>query len=125
MPYKIVRENKGFYREYSGIVTPEDIINSNNEYYEDLMSDETSFQIINFSGIHKLDADKKTIQYAIAMSCGHNLTSQHIKVACVIRRSEIILSIAECIKELIKARPNWSFRVFESIGNAREWAYKA
>ena len=121
MPYKLTWEENGIYREYNGTVSSEDVINSNNEFYDDMMSDNSLYQIIDFSKIDKIDADHETIKYAIAMSCGHSLTNKNIKIACVIRRSEIILSIAACIKELIKIQPNWSFRVFEDVGSARQW----
>ena len=121
MPYKITWEVNGIYREYYGTVSSEDVINSNNEFYDDMMSDKSLYQIIDFSDISKLEADNEEIKYAIAMSCGHSLTNKNIKIACVIRRSEIILSIATCIKELIKIQPNWSFRVFEDISSARKW----
>lgn len=121
MSYKITWEDSGIYREYNGIVSAEDIINSNHEFYDDTMSQKSLYQIIDFSNICKLDADKQTIKHAIAMSCGHNLANKNIKIACVIKRSEIIVSIAECIKELIRIQPNWSFRVFEDIRVARKW----
>lgn len=124
MSYKITWEEKGIYREYNGTVSAKDVINSNNEFYDDIMSDKSLYQIIDFSNIHKLDTDNKTIKYAIAMSCGHSLTTRNLKVACVIRRSEIFLSIAEYVKELIKNQPNWSFRVFEDISSARKWVAK-
>lgn len=124
MPYKITWEEYGIYRKYNGIVSADDVIKSNNEFYDNKKSHKSQFQIIDFSNIDKLDADDKTIKHSIAMSCGHNLATKNIKVACVIRCSEIILSIAECIKELIKTQPNWSFRVFEDIDDARTWVNK-
>ena len=124
MSYRITWEERGAYLEYNGAVSAEDVINSNNEFYDHIMSDKSLYQIIDFSNIHKLDADKKTIKYAIAMSCGHSLTTRNLKVACVIRRSEIFLSIAGYVKELIIIHPNWSFRVFEDISSARKWVAK-
>jgi len=121
MSYKTTWEKKGIVWEYSGVVSPEDILNSNKEFYQDSKSDSTTYQIVDLSNIDNIDLDEFSVEAVAAMDFAESLSVRNVKVAFVISVPGIKEAINKYIELAVKLQTSWSFKIFDDINSAREW----
>lgn len=119
MPYTYEWEKNGVYRKFTGIISGEEILNSNFELQSDIRFSKIKYVINDFTAVtgHSIE-NRHTKAYAknddvISISVGK------LKIAIIVIEKSLI-SLAELYKKEMKELL-YDCEIFETIGEARNW----
>ena len=120
MPYAITWETDGLLWTYRGVVTGAELLRSNQEIYGDPRFDEIAWQIVDLSGVERLEANADDMAVIAANDLAAGRSNPYIRVAVVVR-DEAGRKISAQYEAAIAGSP-WRQRIFESIEAALAWA---
>lgn len=121
MAYKTTWEEHGIFWEYSGVLTSQDLIDSNYEFYNDSRADSALYQLSDFSNVEKNELDELTIERITAMDFGQSKSVSNIKAALVSSSAEAREEFQKHIELILKIKNPWTFKIFDNIESARKW----
>ncbi len=119
MPYQIIWSERGVEWIYSGVLTGEEIIQSNEAIYGDPRFDDLRYQIVDFTNVVKFEVseqDMKRMAYYDRVAVRSN---PRIRLA-VIAPEAVGRSIAETYNQHNK-ESGWEQRIFETRAEAEAW----
>jgi hypothetical protein len=122
MPYQTIWEQQGVFWKYSGIITNEDIVHSNNEFYGNPRSEDANYQLVDGTKIEKLKIDLSSVELLAATDYACGLSLKKLKVAFVSVRPEISELFEAYIDFAIEYNCKWECKIFNDLAAAREWA---
>ena len=121
MPFTKNWETKGVVTTFFGIVSIEEVFKADKEFYADPRSDQSKYQITDFSGITAEVANDVDIQNIAAFDAGSSMSIPLLKVA-LITSDQYVKSL--CQKYIDYSRPlnsTWRFKICEDMQSARKW----
>ena len=122
MPYEIIWEPLGVLFRYSGVVSDEDVIASNQEVYASPLLPAMKYQIVDFSRMEKFDVSSPAVRAVASSDTSVVETSRDVKVAII--TSDLLTrgmaNMYAIIHELKGG--SWTVEVFEGEEDARAWA---
>ena len=121
MPYTKDWETEGVVTTFFGTVSIEEVIRADIEFYEDPRSDNSKFQITDFSGIIPESANDADIQKIAAFDAGSSMSIPLLKVALVTDDQHIKSLCEKYIHYSQRLNSTWKFKICEDMQNAREW----
>jgi hypothetical protein len=121
MPYKAIWEDKGFVREFYGVVDSSEVLDSDREFYEDPRSDVATYQITDFSKAQPGKVEDTDIIKIAGFDIGASVTVPNLKVAFVTRDQYVKALCQKYIDLSIQANKTWKFKIFEDRESARDW----
>ena len=124
MPYTTVWEDKGVCWIYSGALSSKEILESNNEFYQDSRSDHVSYQIINLTDVENIVFDDLSMEEISAIDYAQSMSVQKLKVAFVCKQVEILQHINEYIGYSKALQSSWKFKIFDELEDAKLWAFQ-
>ena len=122
MPYKMNWEEKGIWMWHGGTVTSKEIFDSNMEFYNDPKSDRVKYQIIDFLEVEDIVLSELTAEKIAMLDSAQSTSTPNIKVALVGTSLSSQKLFQEYIDNSSKTKTNWSFKIFDDMKKAREWA---
>ena len=121
MPYTTTWEEKGIIWKYSGIISKEEVLQSNHEFYSDERSDNCKYQIVDGRDIDDLAIEYSTMKQVAAMDHAASRQINGIKVALVASDSRTSSSFTQYSAILKSLDGSWQVRVFDDMEIARAW----
>ncbi len=122
MAYKTIWEEHGIFWQYFGVVTAEDISQSQEEFFEDYRSKNSKYQLIDTSGIEELIWQGDDIVETSANDVGASMAVKDLKIAFIASDNQDVREKINAYIELCKEmEASWTFGVFEDMGAARKW----
>ena len=122
MSYELIWENGGLIFSYSGIVTNEDAIQSNKQYYNNSLSDDLKYQIVDFTNADKITIDEETVVTIAALDKGQSHSmSDNQKIAFVGNHDNLDIVFNTYSTVLASLDSGWFVAYFYDIDSAREW----
>ena len=121
MPFTKDWEKEGVVTTFFGTVSIEEVFKADKEFYEDPRSDQSKYQITNFSGITAELVNDVDLQKIAAFDAGSSMNIPLLKVALVTSDQHVKLL---CQKYIDYSRPLnsvWKFTICEDMQNARKW----
>ena len=121
MPYTTTWEEKGIIWKYSGVISKEEVLQSNHEFYSDERSDSCKYQIVDGREIDDLAIEYSTMKHVAAMDHAASRQIHGIKVALVASDSRTASSFTQYSAILKSLDGSWQVRVFDDMETARAW----
>jgi hypothetical protein len=121
MPYQTRWEKEGVFWKYTGVVTDEDIINSNNEFYGDPRSEESNYQLVDGLDIEQLIISPPSVELLAATDYAAGLSLKPQKVAFVAVKADVLELFQIYIDHAKEYNCRWVCKIFNDIESAREW----
>lgn len=121
MPFNIKWEDRGFVREFYGIVNSGEVMESDRIFYEDPRSDTAKYQITDFSNARPGQVEDEHIAKIAGFDIGASITSPNLKVAFVTSDQYVKDLCQKYIDISLKANTTWEFKIFEDMESARNW----
>ena len=122
MPYKVSWEPSGVVFRFSGVVSDEDLVASNEEVYASPLLPTMKYQVVDFSTIESFDASSATV---LAISASDRIaakTNPDVKVA-IITSAAWVQSMTNLYSLYHESRGgSWTTEVFAHEDAARAWA---
>ena len=119
MPYETKWEEKGIYWKYSGILTGDDLLQSNMGIYGDSRFDKLHYQIIDMLDVETFDVDTETMEEVTAMDLGASQSNPNLIVAVVANHIQAKRLVE--IYETTAGGAPWETEIFETVKDARIW----
>ena len=119
MPYETIWEEKGVYWKYSGILTGDDILQSNIGIYGDSRFDNLRYQLVDMLDVESFDVDTEAMEEVTAMDAGASQTNPRLVVALVATQVQA-KRLVELYETTTGGAP-WETAIFESVEEARVW----
>ena len=119
MPYHIEWRNRGVYWSYTGVVTGEDILQSNFDIYGDERFDNLRYQIVNLLEAEKIEVSERHMQKIACLDTAAAQTNKKVFVAIIAREAE-----ARNLQKLYAKHArgeSWPSRLFGSVKDAESW----
>jgi hypothetical protein len=122
MPYEISWEPLGVLFRFWGVVSPEDIIASNQEVYASPLFPAMKYQIVDYSLVEKLDVSSTTVRTVANSDRRVAETNPDVKVA-IITSAPFIRGLSNVYAATHEVRGgSWTTKIFEREEDARTWA---
>lgn len=119
MPYAMSWKTGGVIWRFHGVVTSEDVIQSNLAIYGDSRFDNLRYQVVDLSTIEQFSVTSDALDEIAAMNRAASLSNPRLVVA-VAATGEEALKLAE-IYESAMSKSSWKVRVFRSVKDAEDW----
>ena len=119
MSYEVIWEEKGIYWKYKGILTGDDILQSNMDIYGDSRFDKLRYQLVDMLDVESFDVDTEAMEEVTVMDAAASQTNPRLIVAVVATHSQA-MRLVKLYKSTTGSAP-WETEVFESVEAARGW----
>jgi hypothetical protein len=121
MAYETFWEPQGIRWVFSGTVTDEDLIRSNEELYEDPRFPEIRYEIADFRSVEGIleNASSETVRRVARMDMAQSSRNPDLKVA-ILATTLLIKGFAR-MYALFGDESRWEIRIFETEEDARRW----
>jgi len=119
MPYQIEWRDCGVYWTYTGVVTGEDILQSNFDIYGDERFDDLRYEIVNLLEAEKVEVSERHMQKVAHLDSAAARTNTNIRVAVVAREAEAVF--LQTLYSKFSKENGWPTRLFESVEDAEAW----
>lgn len=117
MPYEIVRENRGAYKRFWGVVTPREFLDAVIAFHCDPHFERFRYSIQDFTETAHLSLTDSHIEDAAAITVGASFTNPHIRFLAVTTDPGII-GMARKYDQVTRTEP---ILIFPTLGEARHW----
>ena len=118
MPYRVIWEPAGVYRQYLGNVTIDERRRSFDEICGDSRFDDLRYTITDYLAVTSYELTSHATAEIAAMHVGPLITNPAIVMAAVADRADILEAIEEFKRHGFTDAPYWSFR---TLPDARRW----
>ena len=118
MPYRLVWEAHGVYRQYLGDVTIAERRASFEVICGDLRFDELSYVITDYLEVETYEITSEATREIAALHIGPLRTNPRIAIAAVATRPDVVAAIRDFIAHGFTRAP---YRVFSNLESARRW----
>jgi len=127
MAFELIWQAKGVIFLYSGVVTTEDALVSNEIYYGDPRADDTEYQIVDFSRALQISVEADDIDTIAAMDTVHFSTNinhkYHIRKIAFIGEEALIKQIRQLYQSVLTdLGANLQVGFFRNLQHAQKWA---
>jgi hypothetical protein len=119
MPYEAIWEDKGIYWKFSGVLTGDDLRQSNMDIYGDPGFDKLRYQIVDMLDVDSFDVEADAMEEVTAMDAAASQTNPSLIVAVVSTHQQ-----AKWLVELYESTTGsapWETELFETVAVARAW----
>lgn len=121
MSYRNIWMQNCYIAEFSGIVSYDDLLNVNGQFFGDKRSDSIDFILVYFSGVHELSLSDFDLAKIAGIDFGGSLSVKHIKMALVYDDEDQKRVFDKYIECREKYPISWAIKTFSSIDDAFEW----
>jgi hypothetical protein len=118
MPYRLVWEHRGVYRQYLGDVTIAERRRSFEQITSDRRFDDLRYSITDYLSVGDYEITPEATAEIAALHTGPFRTNPSIVMAAVVERPEIVSAIEDFIQHRFTTVP---YRMFRSLADARTW----
>lgn len=122
MSYKVIWEEKGIWLWHCGTVTSKEIFDSNMEFYSDSRSDESKYQLIDFTDVETIVLSELTAQEIAMLDSVQSRSTKNLKVALIGTSRSAKELFQNYIDHSLNFQTNWLFQIFDDLNSARKWA---
>jgi len=119
MPYEIEWRDRGVYWTYTGVVTGEDILQSNFDIYGDERFDDLKYQIENLLEAESIQVSERHMQKVAHLDAAAARTNKDVRVAVVAREADA--AMLQKLYEKHSKDEGWPARLFDSVEAAEAW----
>ncbi|HKK19649.1 MAG TPA: hypothetical protein VJ952_13300 [Opitutales bacterium] len=119
MPYHIEWRDRGVYWTYTGLVTGDDILQSNFDIYGDARFDDLKYEIVNLLEAEKIGVSERHMQKIAHLDAAAARTNTNIRVAIVAREADAVYLQKLYTKH--SKDHGWPTQLFESVQAAEAW----
>lgn len=120
MPFSTKWERHGVTWTFWGVVTGEELLQSNEQIYGDGRFDQMKYQIVDLTGVDRFDVSPEDMFVIASTDKAAARSNPFVRVA-VIARDESIRRLSAAYDAMTHDSP-WTQRLFETEAEAREWA---
>ena len=117
MPYEIIRETKGAYKRFWGIVTPREFLESVKNIHNDPHFETIRYSINDFSDTERFELSDSHIDDTAAINVGASFTNPNMRILAVTINPKII-GMARQYDQITRAEP---ILIFPTLIEARKW----
>lgn len=119
MPYEAIWEDKGIYWKYQGILTGDDLLQSNMNIYGDSRFDNLRYQLVDMLDVESFDVETEAMEAVTAMDEAASQTNPSLIIAVVSAHIQA-KQLVELYETTTGGAP-WETEIFESVEEARAW----
>ena len=123
MPYELTWEAAGVVFRFSGIVSDDDLVASNDEIYASLRFPEMRYQIVDFSTIDKFDVSAGAVRVVADLDRKASEINPDVRVAIITSETFMRGMSRMYAGSHEAAGGTWATEVFEREDKARAWAF--
>jgi hypothetical protein len=119
MPYQSIWEERGIHWKYTGLLTGDEILQSNMDIYGDPRFDRLRYQIVDMLGVETFDVSTESMEEVALMDVGASTTNPRVVVAVVATDAQ-----GKRLNELyetVAGGASWETELFLSLEEARAW----
>lgn len=119
MPYKLIWESGNVVFEYSGVVSQDDVIQSNMDFYDDPRSNYINYQLVDFTQAEALDFSELDIRI-VSKFDKSAVEWVSLKKVAMLPGANDVRHVADIYARETTDAP-WEFETFHDANAAREW----
>ncbi len=120
MPYTTTWQAQGIVWTYSGILTGEELLNSNLEIFGDERFDDLRYQIVNLTSVEEVKVTENHMRKIAYLDMAASYTNPRIKVAVVTTDLEGQF-LSNTYDKYTDGKSPWVTEVFATMEEAMEW----
>jgi len=120
MPYKTTWLANGIIWTYSGVLTGNELLNSNFEIFGDERFDDIRYQIVDLSAVEKVEVTENHMRKIAHLDMAAARTNPRIKVA-VVSTTSIASDLSIQYEKYTSGKSPWVTQTFATVAEAEAW----
>lgn len=116
MPYEIIREPRGVWKRFRGVVTPEEFFASVRDFHNDPRFETLLYSINDFTDAEQFVLSEAQVEYTAAVNIGSVMQNSTVRIIGISTNPQIIGLAAHY--DRLTGRP---ILIFPTIAAARAW----
>lgn len=120
MPYTTTWLINGIIWTYSGVLTGEDLLNSNFEIFGDERFDDIRYQIVDLTAVEKVEVTQNHMRKVAHLDMAAARTNPRVKIAVVTTEDDGKL-ISDIYDQYTEGKSPWVTQVFATLAEAKAW----
>lgn len=121
MPHTTTKEANGYYRKFTGELSPSEILTSNFDLHADPNFMQANYVINDFTEVAGLNMDERHTEVYASTDDFMADVKKSLKIAIVISNNPVHRALAENYQQELKSK-NFESQIFEQLEAARDWA---
>jgi hypothetical protein len=121
MPYKTIWQANGIVWTYSGVLTGNELLNSNFEIFGDERFDDLRYQIVDLTAVEKIEVARSHVRKIAHLDMAASRSNPRIKVAIVTTAPDGQF-ISDIYKQYTEGKSPWVTKIFTAMDEAMQWA---
>ncbi|MDQ8209182.1 hypothetical protein QEH52_16770 [Coraliomargarita sp. SDUM461003] len=123
MAYTITWQKNCITWTYSGVLTGEDLLNSNFELFGDERFDDIRFQIVDLTAVERVEATESHMRKVAHLDMAAARSNPRVKIA-VVTNSQDGESLSNTYDRYIEGKSPWSTQIFATLTEAQAWVQR-
>jgi hypothetical protein len=119
LPHSTQWDDNGVVWKYWGIVTGDELLESNQEIYGDARFDAMKYQVVDLTAVERFDVNEDDMMVVAANDKAAARSNPNVRVA-IVASDSTILQLSRIYGAATAA--TWKQRFFETTAAARSWA---
>ncbi|HBR93149.1 MAG TPA: hypothetical protein DEA90_03190 [Opitutae bacterium] len=123
MAYTITWQKNCITWTYSGVLTGEDLLNSNFELFGDERFDDIRFQIVDLTAVERVEATESHMRKVAHLDMAAARSNPRVKIA-VVTNSQDGETLSNTYDRYIEGKSPWSTQIFATLTEAQAWVQR-
>ncbi|WPJ97308.1 hypothetical protein SH580_06255 [Coraliomargarita algicola] len=120
MPYTTTWRSNGIIWTYTGVLTGEDLLNSNFEIFGDERFDDIRYQIVDLTAVEKVEVTQNHMRKVAHLDMAAARSNPRVKIAVITTSTDGKL-LSDTYDQYIEGKSPWSTQIFPTLAQAEDW----
>jgi hypothetical protein len=120
MPYQTTWHTNGILWTYSGVLTGDELLNSNFEIFGDERFDDIRYQIVDLRQVQEIKVNEKHMRKIAHLDIAAARSNPRVKVAILTNKPGGKL-LSDTYDKYSAGKSPWETKLFSNIEDARNW----
>ncbi len=120
MTYQITWRTNGVYWRYEGVLTGNELLQSNLDIFGDERFDDIRYQIVDLTGVETVEVTEKHMRKIAHLDMAASRSNPRVKVA-VVAVSDTAAKLIDLYDEFCAEKSPWTTKAFCNLEDAEAW----
>lgn len=120
MPYQITWRTSGVFWRYDGVLTGNELLQSNFDIFGDERFDDIRYQIVDLTRVEQVAVTEKHMRKIAHLDMAASRTNPRVKVA-VVAQNDAAAKLGDLYDEFCGGKSPWLTKQFRNIEDAEAW----
>lgn len=120
MPYQITWRTNGVYWRYYGVLSGNELLQSNFDIFGDERFDDLRYQIVDLTDVEEVEVTEKHMRKVAHLDMAASRSNPRVKVA-VVAQTDAAAKLSDLYEKFCEDKSPWITKLFRNLVDAEAW----